>query len=131
MALTLKLLSCRQGLSTAPGSGHNHALMPITTATKGWLVKTLTFYNNSTVTGEGVTVHLMIREPSPVVYRTLWRNDGTLKANSGPLSGKKPLILEMDIALDLNFPDVLGVTLVSDSGGPTVDCVVTGVERDQ
>ena len=119
MAITLKLLKCHPGL--APNStGNTYDLSPNTTSTKGWLVKTIFFFNNGSA-GQNVTVDLKVRK------------GGTSRALKPgfTVNSKQTVVVEDEFSIDLNSPEVLSAFMKSSSGTPSVDCVITGVERDQ
>lgn len=114
MGSTLKLLSCKPGLT----SGQTHDVTPTSTSAKGWLIKNMFFYNAG---ASQLTLSLKVRQTSGGTARTL------VPSFTVPAGGAA--VLERDIALDLNVPDILSVVLTGSN--LTTDCTITGTEADQ
>lgn len=125
MALKLKLLACKQGQPSST-AGVTADMTPTTSSPKSWLIKTITFYSYAPL-GQDIDVNIEIKKAGTVrmLDKKAVKVVGALPAN------RKPAIYDKEISLDLNDPDSLHMTFVSTSGTPTVDCVITGVERDQ
>jgi len=132
MGSALKLLACKQGLSTAVNTiGVTTDVSPTSTAAKGWLIKTVFFYNFGTA-GQNVTVDLKLKKGTGGGYRMIKANISVPPTSSG-LAGTAatPVSINQEIALDRNVPEILAAVVRSASGTPSVDCIVTGVEHDQ
>lgn len=114
MGSTLKLLSCKPGLT----SGLTHDITPTSASAKGWLIKNIFFYNAG---ASQLTLSLKVRQTSGGTSRML------VPSFTVPAGGSA--VFERDIALDLNVPDILSVVLSGTS--LTTDCTITGTETDQ
>jgi hypothetical protein len=116
MAVTLKVLNAHTGASSALTA----ATFDISTSAsgKGWLVKNIYFYNNSSAT---MTVDLVVKYASG--YRMLKKAAASLTA--GAIG-----FVERDITLDRGT-DTLAASVSVPSGSINFDYVINGIERDQ
>jgi hypothetical protein len=122
MAVTLKLLACKQGF-TGPTAGATHDLSPTTAQAKGWLIKNISFFNH---TAAALNVELRVKYSGGGGYRMLARGPLVVPANS-----TAPGVIEREITLDLNGPDVLAAILSTTAAALSADCIICGIERDQ
>jgi hypothetical protein len=117
MAVVLKLLSCKPGLSSGT-LGVTSDLMSTSSATKGWLIKNICFYCPAGT----LTVDLKVRQGAGGTARMVAKGISVT-------GGTTPTILEREITLDLNTPEILSAFVTATIG--TLDVVINGVERDQ
>ncbi len=118
MAVQFKLLYNNFVAASTSGVTTNHT--PTTQTAKGWLVQRITFTPTA-----NMTISLYVKQGTggtPIYYvKDLTVNAGT------------SYTYDKEITLNFNTanPDILASLVSVGSGTPTVDIVITGMERDQ